>query len=304
MRTFFQIILILVMVIPCGVFGNNHVFTVTAMSGTVMIQTANSSNWQKASYGAKLAKGDAIRISEAAYVTLVHANLKTLALKKPGNYAVADLEKQIPNASSNITTEYVNYVMNQSTQKRSGNNMVNTGSVERAASPTPILPRKAENIIDEEITFSWVALPGAVEYQFEIVDDENNVLYSKTLKETQTLVNIKTLSLKTNFCYYWHISDKRHSSMKSDDVCFKVAGDTQKQAILKNAENISQELGESEAFSYIVLAGMYQKNKVVNRAQAAYLKAIELAPEVDEYKVLYANFMTDIGVPEKAITNK
>lgn len=302
MRTFLQFILVTFAAIPYLVLGNSYVFTVTAMSGTVMIQKSNSPNWQKASYGAKLDKGDAIKVSESAYVTLVHANLKTLALKKAGSYSVVELEKQIPNASSNITTEYVNYVMNQSTQKRSGNNMVNTGSVERAASPTPILPRKAENIIDDEVTFSWATLPGSIEYQFEIADDENNILYNKVLKGTSVTVDIKALNLKTNYCYYWHVSDKRHLSMKSDDICFKTAGNAQRQVILKDVESINQDLGETGAFAYIVLAEMYYKNKVSNRASDAYLKAIELAPDMEEYKTMYVNFMTEIGVPEKLIT--
>src|SRR5690348_6017056 len=81
-----------------AVFAQDYAFKVLANKGTNEVKTGDA--WQPIKTGATLQSGDELKLSENAYIGLVHKTGKPMELKKPGSYKVADLAANFNGGSS------------------------------------------------------------------------------------------------------------------------------------------------------------------------------------------------------------
>ena len=79
---------LVILIIGCFVsitaFGQDYAFKVLANKGTNEVKTGNT--WLPIKTGASLKVGDELRISENAYIGMVHATGKPFEIKKAGSF--------------------------------------------------------------------------------------------------------------------------------------------------------------------------------------------------------------------------
>ena len=100
-----------------------------------------TSSGAKLTAGQQLGMNDRVTIAAGGYVSVVHANGRTLEINKPSTVAVRDLHQRLTRPTSSASSKFASYVTSELTEtsepiafksKRRGN-MKTTGSVERAA---------------------------------------------------------------------------------------------------------------------------------------------------------------------------
>ena len=72
--------------------------------------------------------------------------------------------------------------------------------------------------------------------------------------------------------------------------------------LYQNIENMKKELDpRSSALDNIILASFYSDHNIQQNAIECYEKAIQLAPDSDDYKKLYAMFLNKSGLTKEAM---
>jgi len=69
-----------------------------------------------------------------------------------------------------------------------------------------------------------------------------------------------------------------------------------KARIATSLSEIQTQTSEETALNKLVLAGFYEQNNLLIDATTAYLQAIQLAPDVPEYKEAYNDFLLRNGL--------
>jgi hypothetical protein len=285
----------------CSVaWAQNQSFVVMATSSSGTVQYSDGAAWKNATSGVKLATSNQVKVDANGYVCLVMNGSKTFELKQPGVYRLADLATKYASASS--SSRYVQFMLNQSSHQK-GNNMEIPGAVERSLAPTPFSPRNSY-VIEDVMTFAWQTIVKAPKdsYDFEITDLAGGVVHSFTTNDTFVVLNLKNLNLVPNECYYWQVSNSKSPTIRSEEFCFKVYGESDRNNILKDKAVLEQDLQDETgtAIGHMILATFYRQKNVSYLAMSAYEKAIHLAPHVALYRETYAKFLEEIGLAEYA----
>lgn len=278
-----------------------EVFSVLATKGDVQLQRKGEGTWVKVFTGSKLNKTDNIKVGEDAYVGLVHLKSgKAKEIRNPGTISLSELEKQM-SANSSVGSKVVAYVT-QDVTGSSGKfqdyrkSMANLGSIERATkgTVTPELPRKT-SFIDSIVTFNWVTDKRAREaakqsgYVFEISNRMGTPIYTKETKDTFVVMNVEKLNLKHGEHYYWRVNLKDNNGGEEDAQPFTILDNNTRKSIQHDLKAFNEE--EPNPLNKIMLARYYESKDLIMNAMKAYQEAIEMAPDVVEYRELYAMFL-------------
>lgn len=281
-------------------WAQNQSFVVMATSNSGTVQYSDGASWKNATSGVKLASNHQVKVDANGYVCLVLNGSKTFELKQPGVYRLSELATKYSSASN--SSRYVQFMLNQSSHQK-GNNMEIPGAVERSLAPTPFSPRNSY-VIEDVMTFAWQTIVKAPKdsYDFEITDLAGGVVHSFTTNDTFVVLNLKNLNLVPNECYYWQVSNSKSPTIRSEEFCFKVYGESDRNNILKDKVALEQDLQDESgtAIGHMILATFYRQKNVSYLAMSAYEKAIHLAPHVALYRETYAKFLEEIGLGEYA----
>ncbi len=279
-----------------------EVFSVLATKGDVQLQRKGEGTWVKVFTGAKLNKTDNVKVADGAYLGLVHIKSgKAKEIRNAGTISLAELDKQMSSAST-VGSKVVAYVTQDVTGSSNKfqdyrKSMANLGSIERATkgTVTPELPRKT-SFIDSIVTFNWVTDKRAKEsakqtgYVFEISNRMGTPIYTKETKDTFVVMNIEKLNLKHGEHYYWKVNLKDNNSTGEEDAQpFTVLDNNTRKAIQHDLKSFNEE--ENNALNKIMLARYYEGKDLIMDAMKAYQEAIKMAPDVVEYRELYAMFL-------------
>lgn len=274
---------------------NGYVFKVLGVSGTVKKHTAQGD--VPVTAGSKLMAEDALMIDGNGYCGLMHQSGKGLEVKKPGNYPVSDLSKNVVanGKQAKVTDRYVNYVMGQLTKEEAEDINQNhrkymevTGSVERGANYRIKLVALSSNEIQPKTyNISWAANAKNPEYQMSVTNLFNETVFSAKTKETSAAVDFQPLFAKHGKNLLLTVSVVGHPEIKSKEYSFKLAPET-----------VTNELGLSEEKSpvnYMVNGMICEEHNLYLDALAYYKEASNLESGVEEYKTAYENLAKRIS---------
>jgi len=283
-----------------------HEFDVLTTKGDIKIKKENSTKWESLDKGQKLFSKDQLKLNKGAYLSLVHTNGNPVEVNKSGNYSISKLSSKAKSKKSNVTKKFTNFIIDELGESddllSSGDlseSMSTLGAVERAIDKNGINVRlpKSTYLIDNQVNLSWYEKEGAKSYKFTLRNPDDEVVMSKELDGTALDINLDDVKVEDGECYYWSITvdDKT-----SQEYCLYRMTKEEAEEVTNDVSSITAELGEDAAIGQLVLASYYAKKKVVNRAIAAYQKAIEISPEVEKYKFLYAKYLTSLGLQSEA----
>ena len=155
------------------------------------------------------------------------------------------------------------------------------------------LPRSSY-LIDPAVNFSWYKNPDAQVYTFSLTDRFNNVIYEKNTSDTSLSLNLDDVGIEKGKCYYWHVSS---GGSKSDEQCIYRMEDRMASEIDDSLKVMRKGFGKHiSPVDCLIMASFYEEFNIMNKADDAYQKALELAPQVDDFKKLYALYLRRIGL--------
>jgi archaeosine-15-forming tRNA-guanine transglycosylase len=288
-------------------FAQDEIFKVLITKGGNKAIVASTGSTQDLIVGKKLYASDKVVIPTGGYLGLSHKSGKTIELKTPGTYEVTQLVAQVNTQNASVSSKYVTYVAGQMTANNEDlaanryKHMAVTGSVERATDKIkPVAPSQAV-VLDELAILKWnpvkVAKEPAKMYVVTFYNMFDEELLTQETSDTQLVVDLAKLNLKTEKNIVWIVKVKEAPSVHSDKYNLQYVSDEKKATDLHNQFSaLKTELTEPTALNKMVLASFCAENKLTLNAMEYYEEAIALQPEVDEFKIIYGKYLSDSGL--------
>ncbi|HSY62625.1 MAG TPA: hypothetical protein VK796_12160 [Cytophaga sp.] len=294
-------------------FAQDEIFKVLITKGSNKAIVASSTTPQDLIVGKKLYATDKVVVATGGYLGLSHKSGKTIELKTAGTYEVSKLVEQVNTQNASVSSKYVTYVAGQMTANNEDlaanryKHMAVTGSVERKTDKIkPLAPSQA-TVLDELIILKWNLIKinnePAKTYVVTFTNMFDEELLVKETSDTQLVVDLAKLNLKSEKNIVWSVKVKEAPSIHSDKYNLQYVNDEKKAVELHDQFTaLKSELSEQTALNKLLLASFCAENKLTLNAMEYYEEAIALEPEVDEFKVLYGKYLVDSGLAK--VNNK
>ena len=79
--------------------------------------------------------------------------------------------------------------------------------------------------------------------------------------------------------------------MKSEESCIRFLSGKEAKEVNNQLEALVKDIDNNSALGKIIKAAFYENNDLIVEARQQYLQAINMEPQVDEYKLLYMRFL-------------
>lgn len=286
----------LILVAFAQVSAQDYQFKVLVNKGKNELKTGET--WQQIKVGASLKSADELRISENAYLGLVHVTGKALEVKKSGKYKVIDLAAQVKDGAS-VLNKYTDFILSANTGPK--NTLNATGAVDRGTSSIKVfLPRPELAVVyGNKVSIYWeedkALKPYVVVFKSMFGDELNKVETNDNFVSVD--LNDKNLVNEDNIIVT--VESKANRNKISDEYTLKKLSKADKERIKASLNEISQQTVEVNAINKLVVAGFFEENSLLIDAIPYYQEAIKLAPDVPEYKEWYSDFLLRYGIKGK-----
>lgn len=252
-------------------------------------EVKSGETWQQVKVGSSLKSTDELKVSENAYLGLVHANGRPLELKQAGKYKIAELAQQVGNKSS-VLNKYTDFVISSNTAKK--NNLAATGAVHRGNDIEVYLPTAEKAYaLEPNVSVAWNAEGTEAPYTIVITNTFGDELQKVVSQEPVLKINLtdKAFAAEENLVIV--VSAKGGIKRKSNDYVLKPITKTEKAKIETQYKEVQAQLGAPSALNQLILAGFFEQSGLLVDASNAYQEAIRLAPDVQDFKDDYHNFL-------------
>jgi len=277
-------------------FSQDYAFKVLANKGNNEVKAGAS--WAPLKTGATLRSGDELKLSENAYLGLVHVKGKPLELKLAGVYKVAELAAQVGSGTS-VLNKYTDFILSSNSAEAKKNRLSATGAVDRGENYAIklILPENQSSGIYNNIAIiNWdgskVAGPYTVTLR-NMFDDE--LTKFETAESTVRLDLADPKYVKENAILI-EVKSKADPKLISKQHLIKKISPAEQAGVKKSLTEISADVSEATALNKLLLAGFYEENNLLIDAIVAYEEAIKLAPDVPSFKEAYDEFLLRHGM--------
>lgn len=272
-------------------------FTVLAHQGEISLIKPNESRYIKIQTGGKIFPGEGLKISNKSYVALTYSLGSSIEINEAGVYDFNKIKNSIKKNYKSVNVKFFNYVIDQvKKQEEETEKMKSFGAVvrERKNYIAPGIPFTT-TVVDSVIEFKWYPNSNSRNYIFKLFNDNNVTLFMKELSDTSVTCRLKIFHLQQNEVYRWMVFDYDNSAISSDTNYIMLPTSYKFKAIKDSIKELDNLLGEENtAIKNIIFACFYQNNGLNLKALEAYKKAVQLAPEVNTYKKIFASFLIKI----------
>lgn len=271
-------------------FSQDYAFKVLANKGTNEVKSGDS--WQALKTGASLKPGDELRVSENAYVGLVHSSGKPMELKKADTYKVSDLASKVGTGAS-VLNKYTDFILSSNSAEAKKNRLSATGAVHRGLEDIKVfLPENQfSEIFNTTAIINWEASKSGGPYVVTLKNMFDDELSKIETPETRVQIDLTDPKFANETAVLVEVKSKADMKSKSEQHLIKKLSAGKYEAIKKSHTEIAAELQEETALNKLIMAAFYEENKLFIDAIAAYEQAIKLDPETPSYKEAYEEFL-------------
>ena len=278
----------------------DYVFKVLANKGGNSVKVADdASNWEPVRTGAVLNGNDELRISENSYIGLVHASGKTIELKDEGSYFVKELAANLGNTRSSVASKYANFVINKMTSdddedinRNHRKYLTVTGAVERSVFDAPIalkMPSSVE-VLNEQALIRWDPVSDAKTYIFTVKNMYDEVVDTQETSNSFIKLDLAQKPFATEELLIVNVKVKDNDKMFSGNYGIKRLSGVDANPILKELKQLEGSLAEESSLNKLILATFFEENNLIIDAMMNYELAMELSPEVEQFRIAYDLF--------------
>lgn len=293
-------LLIIMFCVSTTVFAQSYEFKVLANRGTNQVNTGES--WTGLKTGTTLQTSDVLKLSDGAYIGLVHKTGRTIELKDAGEHKISDLATKVSAGGSTVAAKYADFVLSKMSERdEDGNYRSNvnvTGAVKRAAGGADIVLMMPQDVdvLSNQAILRWNEVENADGYEITLQDMFDEVI--KTLStddETSLVLDFSEPELKEqNFV---KVKIKAQGTDKeSTEYGIKRLPEWEADPLKKELYMLEQEISSDNALGKVIFASFYEQNNLLLDALTNYEQAIELSPDIDDFKVAYEDFLLRNGL--------
>ncbi|MBU2913309.1 MULTISPECIES: hypothetical protein [Reichenbachiella] len=286
-------------------FGQGFVFRVLASKGANQVKKA-SGETTPLKTGATLMSGDELIAANGAYIGLMHKTGRTIEVRNSGVTKITDLESKLAKSQSDVANKYAQFVMNKMNEDDGDvnsnyrQNMKATGAVTRAASDGSLkvmLPSSVD-ILNPNAIIRWTQAPDVENPQYvvsikNIFDEE---IYKAETEDTSLAINFDDENLSSERLVILSVKVKDQMDLVSGDYGIKRISADDASAINENLEALKSAVPDDSPLNKLIFASFYEENNLILDALTQYEEAIELSPEVDDFKMIYDDFLIKNGL--------
>jgi len=281
-----------------GAYAQDYAFKVLASKGSNQVKVGTS--YSALAGGVKIQEGNAVKVVSGGYVGLISASGKMLELKQAGEFTTADLAKQLKSGSSDFSSKYSSFVVNQMTGGSGSQNMEVTGSVDRGIESAntdyvKILAPSDITVLQSIVTeISW---DGGSKSGFEvrIYNFFNQTLLKKEVKGNQVSINFKESNLKAGEQYILQVVSLENK-VESKQHKITILDPAKEKEIVLEMASLQKEVDNSTAMGNLVMASFFEEKNLPIYSLEKFEKAIEIEPEVTDFQVSYRSYLASKGV--------
>ena len=301
MRKFVSIAITTMLVFAVGVAnGQGYTFRVLANKGQNKVKKEGASAAVALKTGATLSDGDQLIASQGAYIGLMHKSGKTLEVRTPGTKKVSDLAKMVNTKSASVSSRYAKFLAEKMNEKEKPNyrqKLNATGAADRGAEGNiDILIPSDATVLGDEVIISWD--------QPDDIQENAYVITIKNIFDEEILKReVEGNSLKLNLSEGEMVNEE---GLWIIEVATKQNDQISGNAALKRPENPDQykegleslklEVTEEGPLTKVIYASFYEENGLIVDALTAIEEAIQMNPDVDDFKVLKKDIIERNGI--------
>jgi len=268
--------------------GQSYTFKVLVCKGKTEVKSGES--WSNIKVGSHLNLTDEIKVSENAYLGLLHSSGKPMELKTSGSYTVTTLSSKMGKESS-VMNKYADFVLSQAEDKK--NRLAATGAVHRDLKMpvTVYLPKTTEHI-GNNIVINWQAPDNAESFDVVVYEMHEDELAKFHVEGKKWLsINVNEGKMKEFPVLIVKVFSKNGN--ESDRYTIKKIQGPRKTALETSLAEIQPLMTEQSALEKYILASFYEEKMLLSDAATAYKEAAEMAPEA--YNQEYHDFLVRLG---------
>jgi hypothetical protein len=285
-------------------FAQENYFTVLAAQGEISLKKINVKGWVDLKTGDKINSGEKLKVGSNSYIGLLYSSGISTEIKTEGIYDFDRIKNSTKNTFKSPNKKFADYVFNQLTKKaEESGEMKSMGAVVRqranfieAGIPFSFLA------IDSNIVFKWYpvftsshGISDSTYYIFKLTNNKNVTLFMKVLADTVFNCSINSFHLTKGETYKWIVLDYNNSKFSSDTNYIMIPSSGKLDAIRDSINELNSNFGsDSTAITQIIYASFYQNNQLNIQALDAFRTAEQLAPDVEIYKKMFAEFLLSI----------
>jgi hypothetical protein len=285
------IIVLTSLVFSVSAIAQEYTFKVLVNKGKNEVKAGNA--WQPLKTGSTLKSTDEVKLLDNAYLGLIHATGKPLELKQAGNYKVIDLAAKVSGGGTSVLNKYTDFILSANTDKK--NRLSATGAVHRGDNLLKIYLPSSESAIvyGSTIILDWEKKPGVSTYSVSLKSMFGDDLLSTETNESTLTIDLNDAKFQNEDNITVEVYAKGQQTKKTEAAYMvKRLSTADKKRIDTLLKEIQTEtMDTTSALNQLILAGFYEQNKLLIDATTAYLQAIKLAPDVQQYKDDYNNFL-------------
>jgi hypothetical protein len=278
-----------------------YAFKVLANKGGSEVKVGDS--WQPIKTGTTISKADELKVGDNSYVGLVHVSGKPMELKQAGNYKVSVLEAKLGTGTS-VLNKYTDFILSSNSAEAKKNRLSATGAIHRGTDGTGAVPaiqimlpeNQHSGIYNSAAIISWEGskIPGP--YVVVLNNMFGEELAKAETPESSLRLDLTDPKFAKENAVLVQVYSKSDPTKKSAEKLIKKLSPADQEKIKISLDEIMGEVAEPTALNKFILAGFYENSFLFIDAVAAYEEAIRLAPDVQEYKDAYENFLITHGM--------
>lgn len=293
------------------VSAQDYVFKILANKGNNAYKSSTpGADWQPLRTGSALNAGDQVKISEGAYVGLIHSSGKTQELTTAGDYSVDDLASTLTSGNTGVAAKYADFVLTKMTEEDEDINAnygqyVNaTGAVERATSSSKLklMLSASTKVYGNEVVIRWAEGDPSETYTITLFNIFDKVIQEREVEESSLMLNFDDEMMQGQHFVKIKVQVTGVDSLVSEQYGIERLTPGKIQSITEEWEALQGQVQEETPLNYIVKAGFFEEKGLFLDALTAYEQAIRLAPDVDSFRDMYEEFLVRTklaGEPEE-----
>jgi hypothetical protein len=282
------------LLLSCSSSAQQFLFKVLVSSGKVEYRMPSTDTWSKVKTGDNLNDNSQLKLDKDSYAALMYNDGRTLEMMNEGIFEVKDLERTIQASKMTVTQKFANFVADEIIMDKSkGKHMKEFAAVVRVK---PLYIESAfpsfTSVMESDINFSWYEFPGTKSYVFSILNLENTPIFMDLVEDTIYSVDAEELKLNKGTPYKWFVTDAENPNITSDTNSIIIVSDTDRDLIQDTLRVLNEEIESNKTpLNYLSMGFFYERNNLNLEALSLFNKVISIAPESEEYKLLFAQFL-------------
>lgn len=287
-------------------FGQDHTFKVLARQGTNQVKKAGAAEGEPLKAGMLLYANDQLIVGTGGYIGLMHKSGKTIEVREVGTFKISDLEKKVDLKTESVSSKYAQFIaskVNDDGTVSMAQRSQATGAVSRAAGSaaiTVILPSQTTDVLGNNVIVRWEAPTAAgadAIYSVQVENIFDEVIFKTETNKQHVKLNFDSKEMANEGLYIFSVKLKGNDEIKSIKYGIKRVTAEDAASLVSNYNGLKKELNENEsALNKLIYASFFEENGMLLDALTKYEEAMQMSPNVADFKELYTAFLVSNGL--------